>query len=278
MELEHPDPVRAGRRRRVLITGGGQLGHALQQEFATDEVVALSRADWDVANPPSDDLSQGGFESVLHAAAWTDVDGAEAIHRARRPNVAGTANVASLGTPARRVLLRLRVRRPEARAVRGIRRRQPALRVRAHEAPSGGSRVRTPGSSERRGSSGRRATTSCVRCPARGRTRRGCRGRRPARPPHVRRSPGSGGTGRVRRRRPATRRLAFAAGRLHVATSRKPSSPRRASTAACEESRPRSWRPAPRPAYAVLRSEAPGAPALPHWRDGLRACLAEMGR
>ena len=35
-------------------------------------------------------------------------------------------------------------------------------------------------------------------------------------------------------------------------------------------------RPAPRPAYSVLRSERAGAPSLPHWRDGLRACLAEM--
>jgi dTDP-4-dehydrorhamnose reductase len=34
-------------------------------------------------------------------------------------------------------------------------------------------------------------------------------------------------------------------------------------------------RPAPRPAYSVLRSERPGAPRLPHWREGLRACLAE---
>jgi dTDP-4-dehydrorhamnose reductase len=30
--------------------------------------------------------------------------------------------------------------------------------------------------------------------------------------------------------------------------------------------------PAPRPAYSVLRSEK-GAPRLPHWREGLRACL-----
>jgi dTDP-4-dehydrorhamnose reductase len=37
-------------------------------------------------------------------------------------------------------------------------------------------------------------------------------------------------------------------------------------------------RPAPRPAYSVLRSERPGAPVLPHWRDGLRACLAKLGR
>lgn len=33
-------------------------------------------------------------------------------------------------------------------------------------------------------------------------------------------------------------------------------------------------RPAPRPAYSVLRSERSGAPQLPHWRDGLRECLA----
>ena len=36
-------------------------------------------------------------------------------------------------------------------------------------------------------------------------------------------------------------------------------------------------RPAPRPAYSVLRSERPGAPQLPHWRDGLRECLARLG-
>ncbi len=33
---------------------------------------------------------------------------------------------------------------------------------------------------------------------------------------------------------------------------------------------------APRPAYSVLRSEH-GAPELPHWRDGLRACLTRLG-
>jgi len=32
---------------------------------------------------------------------------------------------------------------------------------------------------------------------------------------------------------------------------------------------------APRPAYSVLRSEK-GAPELPHWRDGLRECLARL--
>jgi dTDP-4-dehydrorhamnose reductase len=34
-------------------------------------------------------------------------------------------------------------------------------------------------------------------------------------------------------------------------------------------------RPAPRPAHSVLRSEK-GAPELPHWRDGLDACLGRL--
>jgi dTDP-4-dehydrorhamnose reductase len=35
-------------------------------------------------------------------------------------------------------------------------------------------------------------------------------------------------------------------------------------------------RPAPRPAYSVLRSERPETPVLPHWREGLRACLERL--
>jgi dTDP-4-dehydrorhamnose reductase len=35
-------------------------------------------------------------------------------------------------------------------------------------------------------------------------------------------------------------------------------------------------RPAPRPAYSVLRSERPETPRLPHWRAGLRACLDRL--
>jgi dTDP-4-dehydrorhamnose reductase len=35
-------------------------------------------------------------------------------------------------------------------------------------------------------------------------------------------------------------------------------------------------RPAPRPTYSVLRSERNNAPRLPHWRDGLRACLERL--
>jgi dTDP-4-dehydrorhamnose reductase len=36
-------------------------------------------------------------------------------------------------------------------------------------------------------------------------------------------------------------------------------------------------RPAPRPAYSVLRSEHPGTPQLPHWRLGLHECVERLG-
>ncbi|HEY6032282.1 MAG TPA: sugar nucleotide-binding protein, partial [Gaiellaceae bacterium] len=36
-------------------------------------------------------------------------------------------------------------------------------------------------------------------------------------------------------------------------------------------------RPAPRPAYSVLRSEKPETPRLPHWRVGLGECLQRLG-
>ena len=43
----------------------------------------------------------------------------------------------------------------------------------------------------------------------------------------------------------------------------------------CEISTDELGRPAPRPAYSVLRSEK-SAPELPHWREGLRACLDRL--
>jgi dTDP-4-dehydrorhamnose reductase len=79
-----------------LITGAaGQLGAALAEVFP--EARAVSRAEWDVAEPyPLDERP----ELVLHAAAWTRVDDAEADPEgARRVNVLGTRNVAGLGAP-----------------------------------------------------------------------------------------------------------------------------------------------------------------------------------
>ena len=82
-----------------LVTGaGGQLGRALCEEFREDGVVGLTRADWDVELPPPDGLELP--DVVLHAAAWTNVDGAEDDPQAAAAvNVGGTANVAALGVP-----------------------------------------------------------------------------------------------------------------------------------------------------------------------------------
>ena len=98
MEHRPADPV-AARRRRLLVTGaGGQLGRALVEEFAGEDVVALGHDDWDVREPPPRGL--GRLDAVLHAAAWTDVDGAEADERAAfAVNADGTRNVVALGAP-----------------------------------------------------------------------------------------------------------------------------------------------------------------------------------
>jgi dTDP-4-dehydrorhamnose reductase len=97
--VEHADadPLRA--RRRTLITGaGGQLGRALVEAFAADEVVALGRDGWDVRHEPP--ALPWPPDLVLHAAAWTDVDGAEDDPQgAAAANVGGTANAAALGAP-----------------------------------------------------------------------------------------------------------------------------------------------------------------------------------
>jgi dTDP-4-dehydrorhamnose reductase len=95
VEHTNSDPVRAG---RVLVTGaGGQLGRALLDVFP--DALGLARFDWDVTRPAPSDLATRCCK-VLHAAACTDVDGAESDpDGARAVNVGGTRNAVSLGVP-----------------------------------------------------------------------------------------------------------------------------------------------------------------------------------
>ena len=97
--MEHviADPVGTGRDRSVLVTGaGGQLGRALAEVFP--DALAPAREQWDVTNPAPSGLGDVGL--VLHAAAWTDVDGAEDDPQgAAAVNVGGTRHVAELAAP-----------------------------------------------------------------------------------------------------------------------------------------------------------------------------------
>jgi dTDP-4-dehydrorhamnose reductase len=59
-------------------------------------VLALTRAEWDVTHP----VELEGLELVLHCAAWTNVDGAEDDPQgAAAVNIGGTRHAAELGAP-----------------------------------------------------------------------------------------------------------------------------------------------------------------------------------
>ena len=280
MELEHPDPVRAGRRRRVLITGaGGQLGRALQQEFAGDELVALSHKDWDVALPPPSGLPAPDL--VLHAAAWTDVDGAEADPQgAAAVNIAGTANVASLGAPlvafSSDYVFDGRKREPYVESD-GVNPLSAYGRTKLHGEATAGPDAWIVRTSWLFGPTGHNFVRTMLRLGVERAEvavvddQRGC-------PTYV---------GHLAR---AVRDLVGAdrpRGVWHLAAEGDCTwadfaeaiffeagvdcRVRRVSTEDL-------GRPALRPAYAVLRSERIDAPALPHWREGLRACLVEIRR
>jgi len=90
--------LRAGQGRRVLITGaGGQLGRALAETFP--EATAATREQWDVRFPPPPELVTE-CDLLLHAAAWTDVDGAEDDPQgAAAVNVGGAQQAAAVGAP-----------------------------------------------------------------------------------------------------------------------------------------------------------------------------------
>jgi dTDP-4-dehydrorhamnose reductase len=259
--------------RRLLITGaGGQLGAALSEVFP--EADARTHAELDVTQPlevaPRPDL-------VLHAAAWTNVDGAEADEGgAFAVNVDGTRNVAALAAPmvyySSDYVFDGSKARPyvesDSTAPRSVYGRSKLL----------GEREVREGWIVRSSWLFGWTSTNFVRTMLRlGEERdevsvvddqRGC-------PTYV---------GHLAQ---ATRALLELPGGIwHLAAdgdctwaefaeaifedAALECRVRRVSTADL-------GRPAPRPRYSVLRSERPGAPRLPHWREGLRACLVRLG-
>ena len=159
--LEHPiaDPVAAGRSPPLITGAGGQLGTALA------EVVPRGRR----ACPR--ELRHRGRRTlgyapdlVLHAAAWTDVDGAEADpDGAAARNVRGTRNVVALGAPV--VYFSTDYVFDGRKGAPYVESDEPGpLSVYGRTKLEGEREVREAGSFAARGSSAGRATTSCGRC------------------------------------------------------------------------------------------------------------------
>ncbi|MEP6892547.1 MAG: dTDP-4-dehydrorhamnose reductase [Gaiellaceae bacterium] len=269
---------------RALVTGaGGQLGRALQREFLSDDVVALGHADWDVALPPPELVLRQPFDLVLHAAAWTDVDGAEADPQgATAINVGGTANVAALGASLGAPLVAF-----SSDYVFDGSKRTPYVesdgpnplsaygRSKLGSEAAAGDDAWIVRSSWLFAETGDNFVRTMLRLGAERDEiavvddQRGC--------PTYARHLAQATRELVDRERPrGVWHLAaggdctwaefagaiFEAADLHCRV-------RRISTAEL-------GRPAPRPAYSVLQSERLNAPLLPHWRDGLADCLTRL--
>ncbi len=280
MESANADPVGAGRSRRVLITGaGGQLGHALRQAFAADDVLALTHADWDVSFPAPEAVSREAWDVVLHAAAWTNVDGAEDDPQgAAAVNVGGTAHAAALKAPlvtySTDYVFDGRKRSPYVESD-GPNPMSAYGRTKLHSEAAAGPRAWVVRTSWLFGATGHNFVRTMLRLGAERDEvavvddQRGC-------PTYV---------GHLAE---ATRELVdgdLPRGIWHVAADGDCTWADLAEAIFAETGMPcrvrrittdELARPAPRPAYSVLRSERPDAPRLPHWRDGLRACLAAM--
>jgi dTDP-4-dehydrorhamnose reductase len=257
-------------RQSLLITGaGGQLGAALQEAFP--EADARTRGELDVTQPFSAEV-----DLVLHAAAWTNVDGAETEPAAAElVNVDGTRNVAALGAPV--VYFSTDYVFDGSKRAPYVESDEPRpLSVYARTKLEGEREVRDGWivrSSWLFGWTGTNFVRTMLRL---GEERDevsvvadqvGC-------PTYV---------GHLAE---ATREvLTLPQGIWHVAAEGECSwagFARAIFEEAGVECRVHEitteelGRPAPRPAYSVLRSERANAPRLPHWRDGLRACLERL--
>ena len=257
-----------------LVTGaGGQLGRALLEEFAPDGAVGLTREEWDVEQPPPEGLRP---DVVLHAAAWTNVDGAEDDPQgAAAVNVGGTANAASLGVPlvyySTDYIFDGAKREPYVESD-GPNPISAYGRTKLHGEAAAGERAWIVRSSWLFGPTGTNFVRTMLRL-AEERDEVAVVDDQRGSPTYV---------GHLAA---ATRQvLELPHGVYHVAADGEatwaefaeaifveaglPTRVRRITTAEL-------GRPAARPAYSVLRSEK-RAPTLPHWRDGLIECLARM--
>jgi dTDP-4-dehydrorhamnose reductase len=265
--LEHviADPLGPGS--RVLITGGsGQLGTALRELLPGAEA-----GRWDVTETL--DLRP---TMVFHAAAWTDVDGAEQQpEQAELVNVQGTRNVVALGVPV--------VHFSTDYVFDGTK-REPYVESDEPNPLSVYGRTKLDGEREVRegwivrsswlfGWTGRNFLRTMLGLGARFDEVRVVDDQR-------------GSPTYVGHLAAAARNLVqLPYGTWHI-TAEGDCTWAEFAAAIFEEARvacrvvPISsvelGRPARRPAYSVLRSERPEAPRLPHWREGLRACLARL--
>jgi len=264
-----PDPLRA-RFPRALITGaGGQLGAALAAAFPWAD--ALGHGELDVAHEVP-----AGYDLILHAAAWTEVDGAESDPGgAERTNVLGTRNVVAGGAPVvyyssdyvfdgAKTEPYVESDRPSPLGVYG------RTKLAGEREVQDGWIVR---SSWLYGATGHNFVRTMLRLGAT-RDEAPVVGDQRASPTYV------------DHLAEATRAIVeLPYGTYHAAAdgdctwadlaeaifeaARLPTRVRRITTAEL-------GRPAPRPAYSVLRSEHSETPRLPHWREGLRACLDRL--
>jgi len=270
--VEHPiaDPVGAGH--RVLITGaGGQLGTALREVFP--EADARTRAELDVTRPLEHETD---WYLVLHAAAWTDVDGAESDPAgAKLANVDGTRNVAALGAPV--VYYSTDYVFDGSKREAYVESDEPRpLSVYGRTKLEGEREVRDGWivrSSWLYGWTGTNFVRTMLRLAA-------------ERDEVSVVADQIGSPTFVGHLAEATRELVSLQGGVwHLAAEGEctwAEFARAIFEEAGVECRVREvtteelGRPAPRPAYSVLRSERDNAPRLPHWRDGLRACLERL--
>lgn len=262
--------------RGVLVTGAdGQLGAALCEEFADVPVVALTRAGWDVTLPPPPDLPE--VDLVLHAAAWTDVDGAETSPQdVAAVNVGGAQHVRELGVPL--VLFstdyvfdgRKRVPYVESDAPNPL---SVYGRTKLHAEAVAGDEAWIVRTSWLHGWAGTNFVRTMLRL--------GAERDEVAVVDDQRGSPTYAGHLAA-----AVRDLLdLPRGRWHLAGSGDCTWAEFAEAIFedagldCRVARISSaelGRAAARPAYSALRSERPDAPVLPPWREGLRACLERL--